>query len=133
MQSAASLVGIDLLAMAEGAAASGQQAIANFAVSASGAIAQLLASIAAFVLLFAVLFFVIRILATPIDMLINKIPVVNTVNSALGLAFGLIATILLTWVGVQLVGFLDVTMKFGFIEVEKSWIAGLFYRVSIFS
>ncbi len=133
LKSAASLVGIDLLSMAEGAAINGQTALASFTVTASTAIAQLLASIAAFVLLFAVIFFVIRVLSVPIDFLISKIPVVNTVNSALGLAFGLVATVLLLWIAIQLFGFLDATMGFGFVEVEKAWISGIFYRISPFS
>lgn len=133
LKNIASIVGIDLHSMAEGAAVSGQEAIANFTVSASGAIAQLLASIAAFLLLFAGIFFVIRVLSTPIDFLISKIPVVNTVNSVLGLAFGIVATVLLLWLAIQLLGFFDATMKFGFIEVERAWISGLLYRFSIFS
>lgn len=133
LQGAASLVGIDLLALAEGAAADGQLAIASFTATAAGAISQFLSALAAFVLLLVGIFFMIRVLTVPLDFLLSKIPVVNKINSILGMSFGLIGALLLTWVVVQLVGFLDVTMGFRFIEIEKAWISGLFYRVSVFS
>ena len=83
--------------------------------------------------LFLIFYFVLRVLAGPLNALIMKLPVIGKVNQILGSTFGFFAAILLCWIFVQLLGFLDATMRLGFIEVQDAWIAGLFYRFHIFS
>ena len=133
LRNAAAFVGIDLMAMAESAIAKGQDVLTQFAETASQAISQFLSSVVAFVLLFLIFYFVLRVLSGPLNALIMKLPVIGKVNQVLGSMFGLLAAILLCWIFVQLVGFLDVTMRLGFIEVPDAWIGGIFYRFHIFS
>ena len=133
LQKIASLVGIDLVSVAEGAIGSGQDAVAEFATGASHAIAQFISSVAAFLILFLLSSFVLRVLSAPISAVIMKIPLLGHVNRLLGLLFGALAALILAWLFVKLVGFFDVTFDLSFVEVEKGWAAGPFYRFSLLS
>ncbi len=131
LQNAASLVGIDLTAMAENAMQTGQNAIAEFAETSSHAISQFLGSAAAFLILFVASFFVMRVLSTPISGLVMKIPVLGHINRFLGLLFGALTTLIIAWLFAKLVGFLDDMMGISFFEVKDAWITGLFYKFSL--
>ena len=129
----AGFVGIDLLEMAEKAAESGKNAIESFVTSASNSISQLLSSIVSFAILFALFLFVLRVLSVPLSAVIMKTPLIGSANRMLGLLFGAFATLILTWVAVQLIGFLDATIGLGFLEVKDCALSGMFYRFRIFS
>ena len=129
----ASVVGIDLIGMADKAMESGKNAIASFVDAASNSISQLLSSIASFLMLFALFLFVLRVLSIPLSAIIMKIPIIGTANRILGLIFGALATLIITWVFIQLFGFLDETINLGFIEVKDCIFSGMFYRFHIFS
>lgn len=133
MSRLASIVGIDLEEMAQKAVESGKNAVASFVETASNSIAQLLSSVAAFLLLFAAFFFVLRVLSIPLSKIIMKLPVIGTANRAIGLLFGALATLIITWIAVLLIGFLDDSIGLGFIEVKDCLISGIFYRFHIFS
>lgn len=133
LQNAASIVGIDLGAMAENAVQSGKDAVAEFAELASHSISQLIASVAAFAIIFLVSLLVLRVFANPISTLIMKIPVLGQINRFLGLVFGALTAIVIAWIAIKLVGFLDEATGLEFIEVGRAWIAGAFYRFSLFS
>lgn len=129
----ASLVGIDLVGMAEKAAESGKNAIESFVSSAANSISQLLSSIVSFLILFALFMLVLRVLSVPLSAIIMKTPLIGTINRALGLLFGALATLILAWVAVQIIGFLDETIGLGFVEVKNCTFSGMFYRFRIFS
>ena len=129
----ASIVGIDLTGMAEKAMENGKNAVSSFVDSASNSISQLLSAIVAFMLLFCGFVFVLRVLSLPLSKVIMKIPVVGTANRALGLLFGALATLIIAWVAIQLIGFLDETIGLKAIEVSDSAFSGMFYRFHIFS
>ena len=131
LQGVASLVGIDLNAAAESAIRSGQDALAEFATDASHSIAQFISSVAGFVILFVVAYFVLRVLSTPISAVVMKLPLLGHVNRLLGSFFGALAALILACLFVKLVGFLDVSLDLSFIEVEDAWAAGAFYRFSL--
>lgn len=133
LRDTAALVGIDLNSIAESAVREGQNAVQQFAESATDSIAQLIASAAAFVILFLVSLFVLRVLSTPISAIVMRIPVVGQINRFLGLLFGGAAALILAWIAVLLVAFLDGSLSLEFIEVPDAWLAGVFYRFSIFS
>lgn len=129
----ASLVGIDLIGMAEKAAESGKSAIESFATAAANSISQLLSSIVSFLILFALFMFVLRILSVPLSAIIMKTPLIGSANRMLGLLFGALATLILTWVAIQVIGFLDETVGFSFLEVKDCKLSGMFYQFRIFS
>ena len=129
----ASVVGIDLEGMADKAIESGKNAVESFVEAASNSISQLLSSIAAFLLLFFMFLFVLRVLSIPLSAIIMKIPVIGTINRSLGLLFGALATLIIAWVVIQLIGFLDESIGLGFIEVKDCLFSGMFYRFHIFS
>ncbi len=131
LQGVASLVGIDLTAAAEGAIRSGQDALAQFATDASHSIAQFISSVAGFVLLFVAAYFVLRVLSTPISAIVMKLPLLGHINRFLGSFFGALAALILAWLFVKIVGFLDVSLDLSFLEVEEAWAAGAFYRFSL--
>ncbi len=132
-QKAADLVGIDLASMAESAMQSGEDAVARFAESASFSIAQFISSAAAFVLLFLVSFFVLRFLSTPINAIVMRLPILGRVNHLLGLVFGAFTSMIIAWIVIKFLGFLDTTFALSFIEVEDAWASGAFYRYSLLS
>ena len=131
LRGAASLVGIDLAAAAESAIQSGRDALAEFAIDASHSIAQFISSVAGFVILFVAAYIVLRVLSTPISAIVMKLPLLGHVNRALGSFFGALAALILTWIFVKLVGFIDVSLDLSFIEVEEAWAAGAFYRFTL--
>ena len=77
--------------------------------------------------------FVLRVLSIPLSAIIMKIPVIGTINRSLGLLFGALATLIIAWVVIQLIGFLDESIGLGFIEVKDCLFSGMFYRFHIFS
>ena len=131
MQSVAALVGIDLASVAEGAIASGQNALSEFATGASHSISQFISSVIAFFILFLGIFLVLRLLSTPISAIIMKLPILGHLNRFLGSVFGALTALIIAWLFVKLVGFLDVTFELSFIEVKDAWAAGPFYRFSL--
>lgn len=133
LQKAASLVGIDLVGIAESAVQSGKDSLAEFVENASHSISQLISSAAAFVILFLLSFFVLRVLSTPINAIVMKIPLLGHVNRFLGLLFGALTALILAWLFIKLVGFLDETFELTFIEVKDAWASGAFYRFSFLS
>ena len=133
LEKVASLVGIDLIGMAEKAVEGGKNAVESFVTAAANSISQLLSSIVSFLILFALFMFVLRVLSVPLSAIIMKTPLIGTVNRALGLLFGALATLILAWVAVQIIGFLDETIGLGFVEVKNCTFSGMFYRFRIFS
>ncbi len=133
LESAASLVGIDLEGIAESAIESGQNAVAQFTESASQGISQLIASAAAFLIIFVVSYFVLRVLSTPISALVMKIPVLGHINRFVGLLFGGLAALILGWIAIKVIGFLDESLSLSFLNVNDAWLSGLFYRYSLLS
>ena len=133
LRDTAALVGIDLGAMAETATKEGQNAILTFVEDASHSVSQMIASAAAFILIFLGAFLVLRVLSTPINAIVMRIPVLGHINRFLGLLFGAATALILSWLFVLLVGFLDGALSLSFLEVNDSWIGGLFYRFSLFS
>ena len=129
----ASLVGIDLAGMAEKALENGQNSIASFVDAASASIAQILSNVVAFAILFFAFVFVLRVLSLPLNKIIMKLPIIGTANRALGLLFGALGTLIITWLAIQLIGFLDASIGLSFIEVADCAISGIFYRFHIFS
>lgn len=129
----ASLFGIDLVGMAEKAVESGKNAIESFTLAAANSISQLLSSIVSFLILFALFLFVLRVLSVPLSTIVMKTPLVGTANRVLGLIFGALATLIIAWVLIQILGFLDQTMGLTFIEVKACALSGRFYRFHIFS
>lgn len=133
LQNAAATVGIDLTGIANNAVQSGKDAVAEFVQNASVAVAQMVASAAAFVLLFLLAFFVLRVLSVPINAIVMRVPVLGQINRFLGLLFGAVTAVVLAFVFCKLMGFLDETLAIEFIEVKDAWLAGLLYRFSFFS
>ena len=129
----ASIVGIDLAGMAEKAVESGKNAVQGFVAAASDSISQLLSSVVAFLVLFALCLFVLRVLSIPLSKIIMRIPIIGTANRALGLLSGAFATMIIAWIFVQLFGFLDESIGLGFVEVKDCIFSGIFYRFHIFS
>ena len=129
----AELVGIDLTSMAESAVQSSEDALMSFAESASFSLAQLISSATAFVLVFLVSFFVLRFLATPINAIVMRLPLLGQINRYLGLVFGALTTMIIAWLVIKLLGFLDETFALSFIEVKDAWASGAFYRYSLLS
>ena len=133
LRKAAGLVGIDLVSIAENAIKNGQDGLAQFAENASHSISQLIASAAGFVIVFVVSFFVLRILANPISAIIMKLPLLGRINRFLGLVFGGFTALIIAWLLIKLIGFLDESLALSFVEVKDAWASGAFYRFSIFS
>ena len=133
LQNAAKTVGIDLYGIAENAVKSGQDAVTEFAESASHSVAQMLSSAVAFALLFLAAFFVLRVLSVPISAIVMRVPIIGQINRALGLLFGTLTALVLAFIFSKLMGFLDETLNIAFIEVKDAWISGFLYRYSIFS
>ena len=94
---------------------------------------KMIASAAAFILIFLGAFLVLRVLSTPINAIVMRIPVLGHINRFLGLLFGAATALIFSWLFVLLVGFLDGALSLSFLEVNDSWIGGLFYRFSLFS
>ena len=133
LKNAAGIFGIDLGAMAENAAAGTTDAVAEFTAKASDAISQMIASVAAYVMLFILSLIILKLLATPLNILLMKIPVVGHINRFAGLLFGALVALILSFLGVKLLGFLDETLSLAFIEVRDAWFSGALYRYSLFS
>ena len=129
----AGVFGIDLGEIAENAAASGTAAVSEFSAKASDAISQTISSIAAYVILFVLSLIVLKLLSTPLNAILMKIPVVRQINRFAGLLFGLLVALIFSFLGVKLFGFLDETLSLAFVEVEEAWLAGALYRYSLFS
>ena len=129
----ASLVGIDLEGMAEKAVESGKSAVEDFVFAAANSISQLLSSIVSFLILFALFLFVLRVLSVPLSAIIMKTPLIGSANRMLGLLFGALATLIMAWVAIRVIGFLDETIGLSMIEVKDCMFAGMFYRFHIFS
>lgn len=133
LKNIAGIFGIDLSAMAENAAEKGSAAISEFSAKATDAISQMISSIAAYVILFVLSLIVLKLLATPLNALLMKIPVVGHINRFAGLLFGLLVALIFSYLGIKLLGFLDETLSLAFIEVEDAWLSGALYRYSFFS
>ncbi len=132
-RTAASMVGIDLTSMAESAVQSSENALTSFAEAASFSIAQFISSAAAFVLMFLVSYFVLRFLANPISAIVMRLPLLGQINRYLGLIFGAFTAMIIAWLTIKLLGFLDETFALSFIEVKDAWASGAFYRYSLLS
>lgn len=132
-RNAAGIFGIDLGAMAEVAAASGKEAVGEFTATAGDAISQMISSIAAYVMLFVLSLLLLKLLATPLNAILMKLPLVGKINRFLGLAFGGLVALIFAFLGAKLLGFLDETLSLAFIEVEEAWLAGALYRYSLLS
>ena len=133
LKGAAGIFGIDLDAMAENAVASGQSAVSEFAARATDAISQMISSVDAYVLLFLLSLVLLKLLATPLNFLLMKIPVVRQINRFAGVLFGILVALILSFLGIKLLGFLDETFSLAFIEVKEAWLSGAFYRFSLLS
>lgn len=133
LKNAAGLFGIDLGAMAENAVASGNGAVAEFTAKAGDAISQMISSIAAYVILFVLSLLLLKLLAAPLNTLLMKLPVVGHINRFAGLLFGALLALIFSFLGIKLLGFLDVTLSLAFVEVEDAWLSGALYRYSLFS
>ncbi len=129
LRRAAGLFGLDLHGMASSAVESGGNAIDSFTVGAADAISGFLGSVIAFLALVIVTYILLRLFSKPLSKLVMKLPLVGTINRALGLVLAFLVTFFLSWVLVQLLMLLDSTADLSFIEIETTWIAKLYHHV----
>ncbi len=126
-QKIAETVGIDLTGLAENAIRSGRNQIQEFVRSVSNSVAQLVSSAAAFALLFFGSYLALRLLALPLSKIVNSLPIVHGINQVLGLVFGLIVSLLITWIFVKVAAFASAALNWNVIAVEDTVLARLFY------
>ncbi len=93
-----SYAGYDIDVLASNAVGTGNESVSNFIDSCSAAISNSISAIVAFIVLFLGVFIVLKVSAFFLDAVFSHLPVIKQINSALGLLFGIICTIVNVWI-----------------------------------
>lgn len=128
MQTALSVFGVDVNAMAEQSLAQQEGAVSNFSANVAGAVSGAIGFAIAFFALFFVCSLLLRFLGPVLEKLVNKLPIVNKVNRIFGAVIGLVIGLLFAWGASQLlVGILGLFFDY---DWTGTWLLSFFYRVS---
>ena len=102
IKTVASVFGLNLEAVAESAAKSGQEAVTMFTTAVSDSIAQLLSIIIGYAVTVVLDYIGLRVCGSLVSVIIEHIPIVSTVNRVLGVLFATILALFFSWIFVQL-------------------------------
>ena len=103
VKSVADVFGLNLEALADSAAQSGQEAVEMFAASVSNSISQLLSIIIGYAVTVVLVYVGLRVCGTVVSFIIEHMPIVSTVNRVLGVLFATVLALFFSWLFVQLI------------------------------
>ncbi|MBQ9736160.1 MAG: CvpA family protein [Clostridia bacterium] len=108
--------GVDVGAEAESAVASGEAMIETFSASIADKLSSFVGVAIAFIGLFLISLLVLSLFSGLLSALVEKLPLIGTVNKLLGFAFGALIGVIVAWLLAQLI----VTLLVTFTEVDYS-------------
>ncbi len=102
VKSVADVFGLNLEALADSAAKSGQEAVDMFTLAVSNSISQLLSIIIGYAVTVVLVYIGLRVCGSLVSAIIEHIPIISTLNRILGVLFATILALFFSWIFVQL-------------------------------